>query len=82
MACSTCHVYVHEDYEDLLEYPEEEEEDMLDLASLCRPNSRLGCKMTSASFSSVSPRPVRVRQLCDSHPRAQARDLRWDCSML
>ena len=45
MACSTCHVYVHEDYEDLLDYPEEEEEDMLDLASLCKPNSRLGCQI-------------------------------------
>lgn len=32
LACSTCHVYVHEDYFDKIPEPVEEEEDMLDLA--------------------------------------------------
>eukprot|EP00038_Savillea_parva_P009199 m.181945 g.181945 ORF g.181945 m.181945 type:complete len:189 (+) comp15387_c0_seq1:64-630(+) len=45
LACSTCHVYVHDDYYDLLPEPEEGEEDMLDLASLLQLNSRLGCQI-------------------------------------
>ena len=32
IACSTCHVILEDDYYDTLEEPEEEEEDMLDLA--------------------------------------------------
>ena len=45
LACSTCHVYVHDDYFDLLPEAVEEEEDMLDLAPFLQENSRLGCQV-------------------------------------
>lgn len=45
LACSTCHVYVDNNSLNKLDYAEEEEEDMLDLASLLRVNSRLGCQI-------------------------------------
>ncbi|KAG7171871.1 adrenodoxin-like protein 1, mitochondrial isoform X2 [Homarus americanus] len=45
LACSTCHVYVDEDYCDTLPEPLEEEEDMLDLAVFLKNNSRLGCQI-------------------------------------
>ncbi|KAK6180049.1 hypothetical protein SNE40_012268 [Patella caerulea] len=45
LACSTCHVYVNEDYFDQLPEPKEEEEDMLDMAPFLKPNSRLGCQI-------------------------------------
>lgn len=46
LACSTCHVYVDNEYFDRLPEPEEGEEDMLDLAALLQVNSRLGCQIT------------------------------------
>ena len=45
LACSTCHVYVHEDYVDTLPEPLEEEDDMLDMAPFLQDNSRLGCQI-------------------------------------
>ncbi|KAE9555015.1 hypothetical protein FO519_001761 [Halicephalobus sp. NKZ332] len=45
LACCTCHVYVDEDYFDKLPEPKEEEEDMLDMAPLLKPNSRLSCQI-------------------------------------
>eukprot|EP00037_Helgoeca_nana_P030159 m.370190 g.370190 ORF g.370190 m.370190 type:complete len:194 (+) comp28126_c0_seq30:49-630(+) len=48
LACSTCHVYVDEPYFDLLPESEEGEEDMLDLATLLKINSRLGCQIILA----------------------------------
>ena len=48
LACSTCHVIVDEEYFDKLEYPEEEEEDMLDLAFGLTETSRLGCQIVMA----------------------------------
>jgi len=45
LACSTCHVYVHDDYFDRLPEMTEEEEDMLDLAWGLEDNSRLGCQI-------------------------------------
>lgn len=45
LACTTCHVYVHEDYCHKLPHPEEKEEDLLDLAPFLRENSRLGCQI-------------------------------------
>ncbi|KAK3857170.1 hypothetical protein Pcinc_036561 [Petrolisthes cinctipes] len=45
LACSTCHVYVDQEYCDLLQEPLEEEEDMLDLAVFLKDNSRLGCQI-------------------------------------
>lgn len=45
LACSTCHVYVADQYLDSLEEPLEEEEDMLDMAPFLQDNSRLGCQI-------------------------------------
>ncbi|AMD21434.1 HER155Wp [Eremothecium sinecaudum] len=42
-ACSTCHVIVDPDYYDLLEEPNDDENDMLDLAYGLTETSRLGC---------------------------------------
>ncbi|XP_050041743.2 adrenodoxin-like protein 1, mitochondrial isoform X2 [Dermacentor andersoni] len=45
LACTTCHVYVREDYCDKLPEPDEKEEDLLDLAPFLKENSRLGCQI-------------------------------------
>lgn len=45
LACSTCHVYVNEDFMDSLPEPLEGEDDMLDMAPLLQDNSRLGCQI-------------------------------------
>lgn len=45
LACTTCHVYVDENYCDKLPAPEEKEEDLLDLAPFLKENSRLGCQI-------------------------------------
>jgi len=45
LACSTCHVIVEDTWFDKLEEPEEEEEDMLDLAFGLQQTSRLGCQI-------------------------------------
>jgi len=45
VACSTCHVYVDPASFDKLDEATEDEEDMLDLASLLQVNSRLGCQI-------------------------------------
>lgn len=45
LACSTCHVIVADDWFDKLNEPEEEEEDMLDLAFGLQQTSRLGCQI-------------------------------------
>ncbi len=42
-ACSTCHVWVSKG-QNLLEAPEEEEEDTLDKAQLIKAGSRLSCQ--------------------------------------
>lgn len=42
-ACSTCHVIIDPDYYDALEEPNDEENDMLDLAYGLTETSRLGC---------------------------------------
>lgn len=44
-ACSTCHVYISENFFDKLTPASDEEEDMLDLALFVQPNSRLGCQI-------------------------------------
>ncbi len=46
MACSTCHVIVDKDWFDKLPKANEDEEDMLDLASGARRTSRLSCQIT------------------------------------
>ncbi|KAH9509002.1 Ferredoxin-2, mitochondrial [Bulinus truncatus] len=45
LACSTCHVYVNDEYFDKLPEPLEKEEDMLDMAPYLKENSRLGCQI-------------------------------------
>ena len=45
LACSTCHVVVAEEWFNKLKDPEEEEEDMLDLAFGLQQTSRLGCQI-------------------------------------
>ncbi len=46
LACSTCHVIVEDEkYFNMLEEPEEDEEDMLDLAFGLTATSRLGCQI-------------------------------------
>eukprot|EP00040_Diaphanoeca_grandis_P029916 m.176071 g.176071 ORF g.176071 m.176071 type:complete len:162 (-) comp31841_c3_seq1:245-730(-) len=45
LACSTCHLYIDEASFEKLDAPEEEEEDMLDLAFDLRDTSRLGCQI-------------------------------------
>ena len=44
-ACSTCHVIVDPDYYDALPEPEDDENDMLDLAYGLTETSRLGCQI-------------------------------------
>ena len=44
-ACSTCHVILEQDTFDQLPEPDEEEEDMLDLALGLTDTSRLGCQI-------------------------------------
>lgn len=46
MACSTCHVIVEPEWHGKLPPPEEDEEDMLDLAVGLTRTSRLGCQIT------------------------------------
>ena len=43
LACSTCHVWVHEGFDSLPE-PHDKEYDILDKAFDVRPESRLGCQ--------------------------------------
>lgn len=45
LACCTCHVYVDEKFYDKIPEPTEDEEDMLDMAPLLKPNSRLSCQI-------------------------------------
>lgn len=45
LACSTCHVYVREDYVAKLPEADEKEDDMLDMAPFLKSNSRLSCQI-------------------------------------
>jgi ferredoxin len=45
LACCTCHVYVDDAFYNKLPEPTEDEEDMLDMAPLLKPNSRLSCQI-------------------------------------
>ena len=47
-ACATCHVYVDEEWKDVVGPPSPMEEDMLDFASDVRPTSRLSCQIRVA----------------------------------
>lgn len=45
LACTTCHVYVNDQYLDKLPDATEKEDDLLDMAPFLRENSRLGCQI-------------------------------------
>ena len=45
LACSTCHVVLEQSQYDAMDPPDEEEEDMLDLAFGLTDTSRLGCQI-------------------------------------
>ena len=44
-ACATCHVYVDDEWTEIVGEPEAMEEDMLDFAFEVKPNSRLSCQI-------------------------------------
>lgn len=44
-ACATCHVYVDDQWSEIVGPPEAMEEDMLDFAFDVRPTSRLSCQI-------------------------------------
>ena len=44
-ACSTCHVYIEEEWREKVGDPSPMEEDMLDFAFEVKPNSRLTCQI-------------------------------------
>ena len=44
-ACATCHVYIHDDWAEIVGQPDVMEEDMLDFAWEMQPNSRLSCQI-------------------------------------
>lgn len=46
LACTTCHIYVDENYSKYIKEAEAEEEDLLDNAPFLKPNSRLSCQLT------------------------------------
>lgn len=45
LACTTCHVYVHDNYLRKLPEATEKEDDLLDMAPFLKENSRLGCQI-------------------------------------
>ncbi|GAA6026778.1 hypothetical protein JCM8097_005854 [Rhodosporidiobolus ruineniae] len=50
VACSTCHVILDEEVYDKLEEPDDDENDMLDLAFGLTDTSRLGCQIKVAKW--------------------------------
>lgn len=64
-ACSTCHVIVDSDHYDLMEEPDDDENDMLDLAFGLTETSRLGCqvKMSKELDGLVVKLPAMTRNL-------------------
>lgn len=45
LACTTCHVYVQNNYLTKLSEADEKEDDLLDMAPFLKENSRLGCQI-------------------------------------
>lgn len=64
-ACSTCHIIVQDEVYDLLPEPEDDENDMLDLAFGLTETSRLGCqvKMTKEMDGLVVKLPSMTRNM-------------------
>ncbi|GAA5835720.1 hypothetical protein JCM9279_004628 [Rhodotorula babjevae] len=65
VACSTCHVILEEDIYDKLEEPDDDENDMLDLAFGLTDTSRLGCqvKVTKEMDGTTITLPSATRNL-------------------
>lgn len=68
-ACSTCHVYVKEGFDDLSEV-KDREEDIMDKAFDVRPTSRLGCqaKMEEDRTYVVEVSGESKKAFLDEHP--------------
>jgi 2Fe-2S ferredoxin len=66
-ACSTCHVYVSEGFENTSEL-EDEEFDILDKAFAVRMTSRLGCQAKINGPISVEISDESFEAFCDEHP--------------
>ena len=74
MACSTCHVVFEQKHFDVLPKPEEEEEDMLDLAFGLTDTSRLGCQIKVRARRTQTARTPRcARARADLNPPVPAR---------
>lgn len=65
VACSTCHVILEPEFYDLLPEPEDDENDMLDMAFGLTDTSRLGCqvKMTRELDGLVATLPSATRNM-------------------
>ncbi|KAF7327689.1 Ferredoxin [Mycena kentingensis (nom. inval.)] len=65
VACSTCHVILPAEYYDLLPEPDDDENDMLDMAFGLTDTSRLGCqvKLTRELDGLVATLPAATRNM-------------------
>lgn len=54
VACSTCHVILSPEHYDMLPEPEDDENDMLDMAFGLTDTSRLGCQVRHYYFNSMT----------------------------
>jgi ferredoxin len=65
VACSTCHIILPPEYYDLLPEPEDDENDMLDMAFGLTDTSRLGCqvKLTRALDGLTATLPSATRNM-------------------
>jgi ferredoxin len=65
VACSTCHVILPPEYYDLLPEPDDDENDMLDMAFGLTDTSRLGCqvKLTRALDGMTATLPSATRNM-------------------
>lgn len=72
VACSTCHVIVDPEHYELLDPPEEDEEDMLDLAFGLEETSRLGCQvLLRKDLDGIRVRiPAQTRNIRLERPKA------------
>jgi len=70
MACSTCHVYVDEDWRPKVGEPSDSELDMIELAYEPKDNSRLGCqiKLTAEMNGMVLRLPGGANNMFDHIP--------------
>src|SRR6266571_349539 len=65
VACSTCHVVLSPEHYDLLPEPEDDENDMLDMAFGLSETSRLGCqvRLTRELDGMTATRPAATRNM-------------------